>query len=228
MNKIISTVLTMAALLASTTASAVLIDFEGQMPGDVVTGLTIDGATFSVTDQGTTGGNPRDLMIFNSNCGGMLTACTGGDADLSTTTVPMGVDPISAGNILIISQDNNAMNPNDSSAGGTISMKLNTQATAFSAVTVDVGDSDVGPNFFEAFLNDVSVGLFLFLAIGQSDNNVQQVGFSDILFDEIRLTLAGSGGLASVDFTPVPLPAALPLFMAGLLGLFGLRRKSLA
>ncbi len=59
------------------------------------------------------------------------------------------------------------------------------------------------------------------------DNNTQTASFTG-LFDEFRLNLAGSGGLVSVDFTPVPLPAALPLFMAGLLGLFGMRRRSFA
>ena len=61
MKKTITTLLSMAALIANTTASAVLIDFESDgmnalNAGDVITGNTLFGATFSVIGQGTTRG----------------------------------------------------------------------------------------------------------------------------------------------------------------------------
>lgn len=220
MKKTITTLLSMAALVASTTASAVLIDFESDgmnalNPGDIITDQTLFGATFSVENQGMTGGNPRELILFNADCIQNVT-CTGGDNDLSLP---------GEGNILIISQDNDLADPNDSAAGGTIVVDFATQVSAIESITVDVGDSDVGPNFFQVFLNNVLVDQ-INLALGGGQNNVQTANFAGGPFDELRLVLAGSGGLVSVDFTPVPLPAALPLFMAGLLGLFGMRRRN--
>lgn len=224
MNKSITTLLAVATLAASATASAAFIDFEDQNmigdgllnEGEIITGQTLFGATFSVTNQGTTGGNPRELMLFDANCVG---GCSGEDPDLQADGL---------GNILIISEDNNAMDPDDSAAGGSINIAFNTAVTGFSAQTIDVGDSDNGPNFFQRYLNGSPIGMMILLIQNQGDNNIQDVSFSSSeLFDEVRLSLAGSGGLVSVGFTPVPLPAALPLFIAGLLGLFAMRRKSI-
>lgn len=220
MKKSITVFLTLGMLLLSASAHAVLIDFEaGLSAGDIVTGSTISGATFTVSNQGTTGGLPRELMIFNSNCTQGVN-CSGGDDDLST------LDTINAGNILIISTNNNSANPNDSASGGLISIAFDTDVTSITGVTVDIGDSDSGPNFFEAFLNGSSVEVMM-LDQMQGNNNIQSRTFTG-LFDEIRLSLAGSGALASIEFTPVPLPAALPLFIAGLLGLLGMRKRTAA
>lgn len=224
MKRMTIAIFSFAILLFAANAHAVLIDFEGLSAGEFVTGDTISGATFTVADQGTTSGDARELMIFQSNCGGALPACTGGDPDLSTTEVPMGVAPISAGNVLIISQDNDQGDPNDSAAGGVIITKFDTDVTFIEAVTIDVGDSGSTGNEFKVFLDGVEQDNIM-LMTNQGDNNVQTVSFMG-LFDEIQLNLTGSGALASIEFTPVPIPAALPLFMAGLLGLFGLRKKA--
>ncbi|MFK7795644.1 MAG: VPLPA-CTERM sorting domain-containing protein [Gammaproteobacteria bacterium] len=217
MNKIISKLISMSALVASVSANATLIDFEAGMPGDIVTNTTIDGATFSVSNQGNTDGNARELILFNADCT-QYVDCTGGDNDLSLP---------GAGNILIISQNNNFNNPNDSFAGGDIAVDFGTNITQVSVVTVDVGDSrglNDGDNFLAAFFQGNEVARFDIIG-GQGDNN-EQTAFLSGLFDNVVLHLEGSGGLVSIDFAPVPLPAALPLFMAGLLGLFGMRRKN--
>jgi hypothetical protein len=222
MKKTITTLLSMATLIASTTASAVLINFEDQSmmgdgllnEGDIITGQTLFGATFSVTGQGMTGGVPRELMLFDADCAG---GCSGQDPDIMLP---------GAGNILIISEDNDQMDPDDSGFGGTINVSFATYVTDITGITVDVGDSDNGPNTIEVLLDGMVVDTFILMQ-NLGDNNTQTASFTG-LFDEFRLNLAGSGGLVSVDFTPVPLPAALPLFMTGLLGLFGMRRRSIA
>ncbi len=221
----LASILIFIALLVSTQAHSAMIDFEDQNmigdgilnEGDFITGLNLFGATFTIIDQGNTGGVPRELMIFDSNCSGA--SCSGGDADLSTT------GSIDAGNILIISEDNDQSDPDDYARGGTFVMTFDNDITSFTGVTVDVGDSDNGPNFFEAFLDGSPVET-MSLALMNGDNNIQSRTFTG-LFDEIRLTIAGSGALASIEFTAVPVPAALPLFITGLVALFGLRRKSL-
>ena len=132
---------------------AALIDFEGGMPGDIITNTMIDGATFSVTNQGNTGDDARELILFNSDCTQNVD-CTGGDNDLALT---------GAGNILIISQDNNFNNPNDSFAGGDIAVDFGVNITQVSVVTVDVGDSrelNDGDNFLAAFFQGSEVARF--------------------------------------------------------------------
>ncbi|MDW3096168.1 MAG: VPLPA-CTERM sorting domain-containing protein [Gammaproteobacteria bacterium] len=218
MKSIITHSLYILALCLSLSANAALIDFEDGMPGDIITNSTIDGATFSVTGQGNTSGNPRELILFNSDCTQNVD-CTGGDNDLSFP---------GAGNILIISQDNNFNNPNDSASGGDIAIDFGINITSISLVTLDVGDSrgrNDGDNFLAAFFQGSEVARFDFLG-DQGENNVQ-TAFLSGLFDSVVLHLEGSGGLVSVDFTAVPVPAALPLFITGLIGLFGLRKKAL-
>lgn len=211
-------IFTIAVIFLSASAHAIMIDFEGQSAGDIITGDTISGATFTVTDQGNTSGNPRDLMIFNSNCIGG--GCSGGDSDLSTSST------INAGNILIISEDNDMSDPDDSANGGIIITKFDTNITFIEAVTVDVGDSGSTGNQFKVFLDGIEQDVEV-LMTNQGDNNIQIVSFMG-LFDEIQFTLTGSGALASYEFTPIPVPAALPLFLTGLLGLLGMRKKAMA
>ena len=235
MKKFLARILSIGVLCISASAHAVLIDFEMQngmnlTEGDIITGQTLSGATFNLIGQGNTGGYPgvpRELMIFNSNCGLSMT-CTGGDHDLATDISPPETmtDPIFANNILIISEDNNTGNPDDSAFGGSIIVTFATDVTSVTGVTVDVGDSGSTGNKFEAYLDNVLIDTIL-LSTNLGDNNVQTASLSG-LFDEVRLVLTGSGALASLDFTPVPLPAALPLFVAGLLGLFGMHRKAAA
>ncbi len=54
-------------------------------------------------------------------------------------------------------------------------------------------------------------------------------GSSALLMAEMVLTtISDTYSISGVDVSPVPIPAALPLFAFGLAGLFGLRRKKLA
>lgn len=202
-------ILSIAILLLSASAHAAFIDFEGFAAGDNITGQNISGATFTVTNNtGTDISSNNPLMIFDS------ANPTGGDSDLATP---------SFGNILIISEDGDANDPDDNAGGGVIIATFDTAVTSITGVTVDVGDSNNKTNSFEVFLNGASVELML-LANGLGDNNIQTKTFTG-LFDEIRLSLGGSGALASLEFTTVPVPAALPLLLAGLLSMFGLFRK---
>lgn len=224
MKAYISSILLLLLLIVSSNAHSTMINFEDQNmigdgllnEGDFVTGLNLFGATFNVSGQGNTGGMPRELMIFDSNCSGA--SCSGNDADLSTSST------INAGNILIISEDNDQSDPDDYAGGGTFIITFDNDITSFTGTTVDVGDTDNGPNFFSAYLDGMLVET-MNLALMQGNNNIQSRSFTG-LFDEIRLTIAGSGALANIEFTAVPIPAALPLFFTALVALFGLRRRT--
>jgi len=209
MRHAITYIFSVAMLLLTVSAHATLIDFEGFAAGDNISGQNISGATFTVTNNsGTDISASHPLMIFDS------ANPTGGDNDLATP---------SFGNILIISEDGDASDPDDNAGGGVIIAKFDTAVTSITGVTVDVGDSNNKTNSFEVFLNGASVELML-LTNGLGDNNIQTKTFAG-LFDEIKLTLGGSGALSSLEFTTVPIPAALPLFIAGFLGMLGLFRK---
>ena len=216
--------LALISIFASANSHAAIIDFEDQfvigdgllLEGQVVTGITLFGATFNVFGQGNTGGNPRDLMLFDADCVG---GCTGGDNDLFLQ---------GAGNILIISEDNDSNDPDDSQFGGTISVDFNPAVMDIMALTVDVGDNNNqnnGDSFVKAFFNGNELSTFDFLA-GQGNNNLQTADFSGLgSIDRLEIHLESSGGIVNLEFTPVPIPAALPMFLAGLMSLFSLRKK---
>ncbi len=220
-------ILALISIFASANTHAAIIDFEDQFvigdgllsEGQVVTGITLFGATFNVFGQGNTGGNPRDLMLYDASCIG---GCTGGDNDLFLQ---------GAGNILIISEDNDSSDPDDSRFGGTITVDFDPAVIDITTLTVDVGDNNNqndGDSFVKAFFDGNELSTFDFLA-GQGNNNLQTADFSGLgSIDRLEIHLESSGGIVNLEFTPVPIPAALPMFLAGLAGLFAMRRKSFA
>ena len=205
-----------AGLSLSSSAYSAVIDFESFSAGDFVpNGTTISGAEFSVSGQGTTGGDDRVLMIFDSG------NPTGGDNDLFNKT---------AGNILIISEDNDQSDPDDSRFGGLITIDFDVPVLDLSIMTIDVGDNsnqNNGDSFASAFFQGTQVGQFDFLS-GQGNNNLQTATFATSgPFDQLQINLDSSGAIAEIAFTPVPVPAALPLFLTGIAGLavFTCKRK---
>lgn len=93
--------------------------------------------------------------------------------------------------------------------------------------------SNNGTASFESFLNGALVERFTANITGTAapNNTVGNVfGFSSSLFDEIRFTTSGSSGASfdnlSFNSAPsvVPLPASLPLLLAGF-GIFGVLRR---
>ncbi len=84
-------------------------------------------------------------MLFDADCSG---GCSGQDPDLMLP---------GAGNVLIISEDNDHMDPDDSGFGGTINVSFATDVTDITGITVDVGDSDNGPNTIEVLLDGMVV-----------------------------------------------------------------------
>jgi len=235
-------VLTMGA---GVTHAAMVIDFESDdsgalSPGDIVTDTTINGVTLSVFNQGNAGnrrkgatpgagipdaGDPlppmflenlnqgnRELILFNADCSG--SSCSGQDPDLA---VP------GQGNILIISEENDTSDPDDSRFGGTIVFEFSQPVVSLNTVVVDVDENDPGDNFAAAYYQGQYVGRFGFTTEGQLNNNLQAAGFEGLI-DVLIINLESSGGIASLEFTPVPVPAALWLMGAALLGLASAKR----
>lgn len=231
------------SLLSLSAQAIVVVDFEDDgngntlNPGDVITGATINGATFSVFNQGNAGNrnngaNPdagipdagidlpadfpsglnsgnRELMLFNASCGDFGPPCTGNDPDLA-------ID--GAGNVLIISEDNNSNDPDDSRFGGAILVDFAPPVVELDSLVVDVGDNNgqgAGDSFAAAYYQGTFVARFDFLD-GLGNNNLQTAEFGGQLIDLLIISLDSSGGVVSLEFTPVPVPAAAWLFAAAL------------
>lgn len=233
------------AMSASTASASIVLDFEfddsGSLsPGDVLTDATINGVSFSVFNQGNASnrrngatpgagipeaGDPlppmfledlnqgnRELILFNADCSG--SSCSGQDPDLA---VP------GQGNILIISEENDSDDPDDSRFGGTIVFEFSQPVVSLNTVVVDVDENDPGDNFAAAYFEGQFVGRFGFTTDGQLDNNLQAANFEGLI-DVLIINLESSGAVASLKFTPVPVPAALWLMASALIGLTGAKR----
>ena len=227
--------------------AAVVIDFEvdgfGEIlnPGDTITGTTINGATFSVFNQGDAGnseagaspgaglplsGDPlpalfpsglvsgsRELMIFDADCSGA--GCSGEDSDLSSP---------GQGNILIISEDNDSNDPDDSRFGGTVLVDFDQPVVSLNTLVIDVDDNDEGNNFAAGYFQGQFVGSVGFTTFGQVDANLQSASF-DAPIDLLVLNFESSAGIVGFEYTAVPIPAAAWLMLSGLMGLNILKRR---
>jgi hypothetical protein len=215
------------AMFAANSANAAVIDFENFAAGDILSTFGIAGVGVTVTATGGSG----DAMIFDSR------SYTGGDSDLQAPfyeeftgtshngTPVAGTATLNPGNILIVSEDGDSSDPDDNGSGGTITFNFTSRVmlTGFDVLD-DVTNFSVTTNN-----GPLVSGLSLdynnqFL----SYSNIDQVGVNVITFDFGN----ASGAIDNISFeiAPVPVPASLPLFLAGM-GAFGLaarraRRKS--
>ena len=186
----------------------VSIDFETDASGNLlVAGQIIDdeysayGLTFS-TDQ------PHGLMIFDSS------NPTGGDPDLGTPNEAFGGPGVSTegdasnndtalGNILIISEDGDAGDPDDNGGGGMILITSATPLETINFTIVDIDTSETG--MVEAF--DAGNNLLADESLaGLGDNSVQQRPLSATNVSTIKFTLSSSGAVSGIDLCVPPQP----------------------
>lgn len=203
---------------STTTIKAATVNFENLSAGDITTGLTISGVTLTVENQGTVGnsGEARELMIFDGTCGGgPASNCSGEDLDLYFPNF---------GNFLIISEDNNFLDPDDNALGGDIVFSFDSLVSNISIDVLDVENGGPMDNWVSAILDGVEVSRIF---VSSLDNAFDTAIFAtDLVADQIIIHLHGSGAVDNLSFTPIPIPAALLLFFTGLLGLFGYRKFS--
>lgn len=212
-----------ATFAFGTAAQAAVIDFNDTAIQDTVISsiasndgtinadITVVGGTAQAVVFDTTGANIRDRDLLDPfrNDDGTVT----------------GIRPLG---VLIIQEDNGAdTTPDDNAGGGSITFNFD-QAINFSSfrifddATITVSTSGRA----ETFAGSV--------ATPPNENQGNRVfGEFDIangIFNNVRdltFTFSGSGAIDDLEVSPVPLPAALTLMLAGLggLGAVGSRRR---
>ena len=226
------TVATVGAVLSLVTLNAnpvkaagvKVIDFSEFAVGQKVTGETTKAATLSVSGQKKTGSplESRDLMIFDTFCGGgsaTASDCSGGDTDLFFPS-----SEFNFGNALIISEDNDSTDPDDSSRGGTISFNFNRLVRLEQFGLLDIDEN-----------NNVEITTFAdtagtqkiqqFSVQGAGNNETQTVtGFNNTLVQRLDVYLPGSGAVDNIAYEPVPEPLTI-LGSATALGMGGLLKR---
>lgn len=170
---------------------AVLLDFAGFAAGTVVDSQ-YDGVTISAQRNGPTNTLANDAMIFDS------ANPTGDDPDLATP---------SQGNVLIISEDNDSSDPDDSATGGTIVFEFENPAEIFDLKTVDTEEGGE-IRLFDA--NSNSLGTVVIPAV--ADGELQQVLIDTVGVSRMEVELNGSGAIDDICYVPgEPEPASLKI-----------------
>lgn len=199
-----------AALAMGTAAGAATLDFETYAAGDVLTDLTVDGIGVEIVVD--SNGAFDQAMIFDTD------NPTGGDTDLAAPFTNGSGGTLSPGKVLIISEDGDSSDPDDEGRGGKITFNFDrlVRVTGFDVFDdVSLVASTLGGDMVSVVLGADN----MFSSVAVSWNNV-----TSLTFDFGRQ----SGAIDNIQISAVPLPAGLPMLVAGLGGLFLHRRRKKA
>ena len=209
-------------------ASALVLDFEGFLPGQIIDDEYSEyGVHISAINLG---GGPNIAAVFDTN------NFTGGDDDLAAPFFNSnGLGTLSPGNVLIIQENDNCdsvmcTTPDDegSRPAGYFTITFDVPVTLNSIDFFDIEGAE-SPNSSDNQISLYGVNGLITNAFWTpdtgGDNTWDQLlfGISGVTMIEIRM--GGSGALDNLDFTPVPVPAAVWLLGSGLFGLFATRRR---
>ncbi|MEO1239582.1 MAG: VPLPA-CTERM sorting domain-containing protein [Pseudomonadota bacterium] len=215
-----------ALALPSASFAATVVNFDDGSEGNL-------NGTEVFSDLVSVDGNGKTLGLFNSNCDGngstqFGVACTGDDPDLATGTA-FGTDPQAL--VLIIEENPGNGTPDDDRRGGTISFNF-AQAVVMNAITLLDLDRDFTNMMFTFFFEgggSTTTGLpgdVTLLGSETKDNSLRRYVFGDMgAITGFDLKTTDSGAVASLEVTPVPLPAAGWLLIGGLGGLVAMKRR---
>ena len=222
--KAFKTVLVVSAFLFSTSASALVLDFEGFGAGTIIDDeyFTTFGVTISAMGVGSA---PDVAVVFDSN------NPTGGDSDLMAPFAPGPGNPFgpsSPGNLLILQENGPCTptmcpDPDDQGANpaGTISFVFSDPVLIESLDFFDIEGSEPG----DVVLFNAAGGVLATFPIPGTDGDLQwQRLFMNVgNVAAVDINMGGSGAIDNLQFA-VPLPAGLPLLLSAL-GLLGLNRR---
>lgn len=170
----------------TTLGAPVVIDFEGFSAGTIIddelSGLTV------TTDDPVN----HPAMIFDT------ANPTGGDTDLATPGPGIDNDtPL--GNVLIISEDGDQSDPDDSAAGGSIIFEWDEAVTVDSVTLLDIDANEPGGTV--AFFYDNAGGLITSVNIPALGNNsVQTLDVNVDGVSKMKVKLKSSGAVAELVY----------------------------
>ena len=203
------------------------LDFEHDgngMPLDAGTFITNQWENRGISLSSTNG----PLRLFNSNCGPGFSGlgCTGNDGDLASGANfgPAGDVP-AQGNVLIRQESPNS-EPDDSGEPGIIRFDFARQVRL---VSIALLDNDNGPGItLSIFKDGADVASDTILRPSVDFNNFfENFAFAGDATRVAALEVAfpGSGAIASLTLSSVPLPSALPLMLFALAALAVVMRR---
>lgn len=207
-------------------AAASTLNFNSFATGAEVNSLDFGGGVSALVLTTDKNDNAGQAVIFDTN------NFTGNDDDLvspfpRTSNPSEGVD---LEKVLIIEGPVNSNlpsgsagpTPDDSAAGGTITLAFNQDVTFRAVDYVDTESSNNLLNivFKDAAENQIAASGGLAAGDGQFDTFSQQI--ANVRF--IHFNFGGSGALDNLSVTAVPVPASLPILASGL-ALFGFLRR---
>ncbi|MEL7107202.1 MAG: VPLPA-CTERM sorting domain-containing protein [Pseudomonadota bacterium] len=227
-NTLFSMALAAALALPGASFAATVVNFDDGSEGNL-NGTEVFSGLVEVD------GNGKTLGLYNSNCNGngstqFGVSCTGGDPDLASGTA-FGTDP--QGLVLIIEENPGDSTPDDDRRGGTISFSF-AQAVVMNAITLldlDRDFTNIMLTFFFEGGGVLSTGLngadaVTLLGSETGDNSLRRYDFSGLApITGFDFKTTDSGAIASLEVTPVPLPAAGWLLIGGLGGLVAMKRR---
>lgn len=233
-----------ALMGAMATQAATVIDFETDSAGNPLSAGTAitnqyaaDGVTFHQIDTKIKGSSTElaDLMVFDT------ANPTGGDNDLATP----GYHPtntVGLGNVLIISEDNDASDPDDLGAAGRFYVELDPskQYKVDNVTFLDIEDNRgsgearnaSNSTFMALYDGSGSIIGSNFWATGLGDNSLETLSVDVSGAQYMYFSFHTSGALAGFELTSEAVaasePAALALMSIGLAGLMITRRRNRA
>lgn len=187
----------LALVTTANAAVATTVDFEGLAEGSTVSALSngsgisggaVSGAIVVFADR--TGSDPtvNDAMIFDADCdGGPSSNCTGGDDDLFQP---------GQGNVLIISDNNDAANPNDAFACGTIDLDFaGFDSADVKLVSLKLLDTEEAGllELFDGGIGGAVLASVVLPVVG--DGGISTIAVNVDGADAMRVTLGGSGAI---------------------------------
>lgn len=207
-------------------AAATTVNFDNFDEGDVLgSGSDLGGGIIADV---TAIGGIAEAVVFDTAPG---TTSTGNDPDLTSpfTNAEDSSDTRDFGNGLIV-QENRTGGPDDA-VGGSLIFSF---GSLWSFASLYLLDAEAGTSA-TLFSGGVEVASFTLDASNESEtggnpnnNEFTLLGFGGAVGDMLRIDFVASGALGEFEINAVPLPAGLPLLLAGLGAFAWVRRRGTA
>ncbi|MDH3647818.1 MAG: thrombospondin type 3 repeat:Cna B-type [Gammaproteobacteria bacterium] len=225
MNRVIVTLFAVVSLSAAANAS--VLDFEGFSAGTIMDteysglGVSISAMNF--------GGGPDLAVVFDSN------NPTGGDTDLGAPFSNPTLGSASPGNLLILQEHNDCdaftcVTPDDEASrpAGQFIIAFDQGILLQSIDFFDVESDEASlSNAIELYDDENNLITMAFVPDTGGDNMWDRETFNIAGVKTIVINMGGSGAIDNIAFdtTVVPIPPALPLFVAALASMGFTRRR---